>query len=290
MNTIDVTQFREVPLAPDGRPRDPADLKPEIVRSPSGGLYARGVTYHPHVPDLQLPERPSPLLAHALRPEWWRAWFCRGEARRYEAGPDMEPGRIARLAELVGDTAGDDERIAWGVVNLASRVVLPMVADLAGLHAHAERIRALPPLAASNIAGARRAFRGLERAAERIAPWTPAEDRAAPTEAGRVLDATDRLSGLSALVIALIGSDVRTGEGGWFGPTVPRDAGQWPAVRNVHYLAEAATREVEFPVYRAAGKVATREQAERFSEQVHALVEGFLRDLPRARRRKAVRA
>jgi hypothetical protein len=290
MNAIDVTQFREVPFATDGRPRDHADLKPEIVRSPGGGLYIRSVTYHPHVPDLDLPARTSPLLVHALRPEWWRAWFCLGEVPRHRIGPAMAPERIAKLAELVGDTAGDDERIAWGIVNLEHRVVLPMVCDLAGLHTHAEKIRALPTLDAGSITGARRVFRQVERAAERIAPWAPAQERAAPTEVEGMLNDAERIAGLSALSAAMIGCDVRTGEGGWFGPTVPHDAGEWPAVRRVRDAATRATDDVEFPVRRAAGKVASRAQAEHFSEQLHAIVEGFLRDLPRSRRRGSKRS
>jgi hypothetical protein len=288
MSALDVTQFREVPFATDGRPRDPADLKPEIVRSPGGGLYTRSVTYYPHIPDLDLPDRTSPLLAHALRPEWWSAWFCRGEGKlRHRVGPAMAPERIAKLAELVGDTAGDDERIAWGIVNLEHRVVLPMVCDLARLHTHAQKIRSLPILGAANIAGARRVFRQLELAAERIAPWIPVEDRSAPTEVESILDGAERSAGLKALTIAMIGCDVKTGEGGWFGPTVPHDAGEWPAVRRVRDAEERATCDADFPVYRAAGKVATREQAERFSEHLHALVEEFLRDLPRSRRRSS---
>jgi hypothetical protein len=280
MNAIDVTQFRIVPFSAERRdPHDPADARPEIVRTASGALYEREVRYMPHVPPLELPSRTSPLLAHAFRKAWWAAWWYRDD--RAAQGEGCTAERVAKLVALAGGTAGNDERVAWSLIDLVNRVVLAAACDLAGLHGHAVRLRAMPPLSATTVVRARRLYRQIERDAEKIAPRSK---HRAETEVDRALDRGWRGSGLLALDVALIGCDVRTGDGGWFGATVPHDAGEWPAVRRARNLVDPIAEHAVDVAWRAVAKVATLEQAQRFAEQIDELAEDFLRNLPRSRR------
>lgn len=273
-NSLEVGKFREVPLGSDGRPSHPADPPVEIVRTSDGRLHDRKVVYWAHIPTLELPPRTSPLLAHALRKEWWAAWFYGKAATNRVDARHMSIERIASFAELAGGTeAVGDERIAWAIVNLENLVVFPMVCELAGLNSEAQALRGLPPLSAGSLPVARRIFRRVQRAAEKIAPYVPREKLGRETKIGATLDVAGRCSGLLALRLAIIGADVEGGS----------EAGEWPAVQNVHRLTEQALRDANHPAWRAAEKVATLQQAEAFREQVDQNVEELLVGLGRLR-------
>ncbi len=280
MNAIDVTKYPEVPLGADGKPWSPdRDPPEEIVRAADGRLYKRMLVYWTYVPPLEVPGRASPLLVHALRKEWWSAWWHEEIERPHTRKP-VDAARIAGFADQLGDTAGNDERLAWEVVNLELRAMLVPLCVLAVLAKEAETIRELLPLTARNFKAAVRIFRSVGRVMDRLSPWTPAADREPLSPAAEILDAAESRSGLIALSVALIGCDVE-GE---------RDGGDWPRVRRVCDSTNPITDGAIWGAYRVASKAVTMEQAERFSRDLTAAVEEFFRNLPRASARGARRS